>query len=71
MGFDRLRLVNPKPFEREAVLRVAHRGDDLLDSMQIFDELDDAERLRIDDDADGAEDGGEGGADRHLGTDTR
>lgn len=42
MGFSKLRLVNPKPFEREAVLRVAHRSEDLLDSMRVFTNLDDA-----------------------------
>lgn len=42
MGFSSLRLVNPKPYEREQVLRVAHRSDELLDSAQIYTSLDEA-----------------------------
>jgi tRNA/rRNA methyltransferase len=43
MGFTSLRMVNPKqPLDREHILRVAHRGEELLDSAQIFDNLDDA-----------------------------
>ena len=42
MGFPTLRLVDPKPFEREAILRVAHRGDELLDAARIYADLDEA-----------------------------
>ena len=43
MGFSSLRLVNPKqPLNREQILRVAHRGEEMLDSAQIFENLDDA-----------------------------
>ncbi len=43
MGFTSLRLVNPKrPLNREQILRVAHRGEEWLDSAQIFDNLDKA-----------------------------
>lgn len=42
MGLRRLRLVEPVAFEPEAVRRVAHRSDDLLDRMQIYADLDTA-----------------------------
>lgn len=42
MGFFRLRLVNPKPYEREQLLRIAHRGDDLIDAIKTYTSLDDA-----------------------------
>jgi TrmH family RNA methyltransferase len=42
MGFSSLRLVNPKPFERGQLLRVAHRSEDLIDTMQIYTSLDEA-----------------------------
>jgi TrmH family RNA methyltransferase len=40
MGVRRLRLVNPTPFEQADILRLAHRCEDLLAAMEIFDELD-------------------------------
>ncbi len=43
MGFSSLRLVDPKqPLNREQILRVAHRGEEMLDSAQIYADLDDA-----------------------------
>ena len=40
MGLRRLRLVEPVPFASEDILRIAHRSDDLLATLQIYPDLD-------------------------------
>ncbi len=40
MGISDLRLVQPEPFERVDLLRVAHRCDDLVAAMRIYPDLD-------------------------------
>ena len=40
LGFAQLRLVQPSPFARDDVLRVVHRGEDLLDRTEIYADLD-------------------------------
>jgi tRNA/rRNA methyltransferase len=40
MGLHRLRLVEPVPFVPDDILRLAHRSDDLLATLQIYPDLD-------------------------------
>lgn len=42
MGISDLRLVQPEPFERADLLRVAHRCDDLVSAMRVYNDLDEA-----------------------------
>lgn len=42
MGFTRLRLVDPVPFDPLDVTGIAHRSEDILAAMCIYDTLDDA-----------------------------
>ncbi len=42
MGVGRLRLVQPAPFELADLRGIAHRSDDLLAEMEVFDDLDHA-----------------------------
>jgi TrmH family RNA methyltransferase len=40
MGFGALRLVEPRPYERDDLLRVAHHAEDVVDAIAIFPDLD-------------------------------
>lgn len=40
MGLHRLRLVDPVPFDPATITAVAHRSDDMLATLQVFDDLD-------------------------------
>lgn len=40
MGLRRLRLVRPTPFEPADILGIAHRSDDVIAAMEVFDTLD-------------------------------
>ncbi len=42
MGVSRLRLVQPAPYTADDLLRLAHRCDDIVASIAVFAELDDA-----------------------------
>lgn len=42
MGFARLRLVRPAPFDAEDLKGIAHRSEDVVDAIAIVDRLDDA-----------------------------
>lgn len=42
MGFRRLRLVQPAPFDRSTITRLAHRSEDLIDQITIHADLDSA-----------------------------
>jgi len=42
MGFSRLRLVQPVPYQAGDLLRVAHRCEDVVDRIEVFATLDDA-----------------------------
>jgi tRNA/rRNA methyltransferase len=42
MGFHRLRLVQPAPFDRSVITRLAHRSEDLIDQISIHADLDSA-----------------------------
>ena len=39
MGLSRLRLVEPVPFTRQEILRIAHHSEDLLDRIETFPDL--------------------------------
>lgn len=41
-GFGKLRLVQPVTFDRDELLRVAHRCDDVIDAITVHADLDDA-----------------------------
>lgn len=40
MGFDQLRLVQPVPYTADDLLRVAHRCEDLVERIQVYETLD-------------------------------
>lgn len=42
MGFKHLRMAAPAPYEREALLRVAHHAEEMIDRIEVFPDLDSA-----------------------------